>query len=295
MNNFNAINLSALMPPDIIERLDFETIVKELRDDLVERFPPIAGVIDLESEPARKLIEAFAYREMLLRGRVNDAARAVMLSSSYGNNLDHLAALFGVQRGEVQDETGALVIEDDERLRRRVQLAPDAFSVAGPEGAYVHHALTVASWARDASAISPAPGRVRVTMLRSGADPTPSFDEREQVKKFLANDNVRPLTDMVQVGAPTIKRTSIIAKLILYHGPDANVVKDRAIASLTEWVEQNRMLGRNLRRSAIFARLHQEGVHSVQLDAPAADLVLDPTEVYAIDETTITVAELRDE
>ena len=35
-----------------------------MRDDLVERFPLIAGVIDLKSEPARKLIEAFAYREL---------------------------------------------------------------------------------------------------------------------------------------------------------------------------------------------------------------------------------------
>jgi phage-related baseplate assembly protein len=79
-------------PPDIIETLDYEAIVSEMRDDLVARFPLIAGVIDLESEPARKLIEAFAYRELRLRARINDGARAVLLASSYGTNLDHLAA-----------------------------------------------------------------------------------------------------------------------------------------------------------------------------------------------------------
>ena len=34
------------------------------------------------------------------------------------------------------------------------------------------------------------------------------------------------------------------------------------------------MLGMNLRRSAIYAKLHAEGVHSVELTEPAEDLVL---------------------
>lgn len=82
MSRFAAINLSGLTPPDIIERLDYEAIVTEMRDDLVARFPAIVGVIDLESEPARKLIEVFAYRELILRGRINDAARSVILASA---------------------------------------------------------------------------------------------------------------------------------------------------------------------------------------------------------------------
>ena len=55
------------------------------------------------------------------------------------------------------------------------------------------------------------------------------------------------------------------------------------------------MLGMNLSRSAIFSKLHLEGVHSVDLTSPAEDLVLGRTEVYAIDAITVTVANLRDE
>jgi phage-related baseplate assembly protein len=295
MSRFTAINLSGLTPPDIIETLDYEAIVKDMRDDLVARFPAIAGVIDLESEPARKLIEAFAYREMMLRARINDASRAVLLASSYGTNLDHLAALFATQRMKVEDENGNLVDEDDDRLRRRVQLAPDAFSVAGPEGAYVYHALSAATWARDATAIMTSPGRVRVTMLREGADPVPRVSEREAVRVSLINNDVRPLTDMVEVAGPRVHRATIEAKLTLYPGPDGNVVQSRAIAAITAWVEANRMLGMNLRRSAIFSKLHQEGVHSVDLASPAEDLVLGPTEVYTIEAIKVTVASLRDE
>jgi phage-related baseplate assembly protein len=295
MSRFTAINLSGLTPPDVIETLDYEAIVREMRDDLVARFPDIAGVIDLQSEPARKLIEAFAYREMLLRARINDAARSVLLASSYGNILDHLAALFATSRIQIEDETGALVTEDDDRLRRRVQLAPEAFSVAGPEGAYVYHALTAASWARDATAIMTAPGRVRVTILRAGADPIPSFADREAVRLSLIDNDVRPLTDMVEVLGPRVHRVSVKAKLTLYPGPDGNVVRDRALTALTDWLETNRMLGLNLRRSALFSKLHQEGVHLVDLITPAADLVLGPTEVYAVEAITVTIGTLRDE
>jgi phage-related baseplate assembly protein len=286
MSRFTAIDLSGLAPPDIIETLDYEAIVTAMRDDLVERFPLIAGVIDLESEPARKLIEAFAYRELGLRARINDAARAVLLASSYGTNLDHLGALFATAR---QDG------ESDQRFRRRIQLAPEAFSVAGPEGAYQYHALTVAPWARDVSAVSRRPGVVRVTVLKEGADPMPTLAERETIRLHLRDEAIRPLTDVVEVMPPTIRRTRIAAKLTLYPGPDGEMVRQRALTAVTSWVEKNRMLGMNLRRSALYAALHQEGVHSVDLISPGEDLILGVTEVYAVDAIEVTVASLRDE
>jgi phage-related baseplate assembly protein len=287
MSRFTAIDLSGLAPPDIIETLDYEAIVTAMRDDLVERFPLIAGVIDLEGEPARKLIQAFAYRELRLRARVNDAARAVLLASSYGTNLDHLGALFATARQEG---------ENDDRFRRRIQLASEAFSVAGPEGAYQYHALTVAPWARDVSAVSHRPGVVVVvTVLKEGADPMPTLAEREAIRLHLRDEAIRPLTDVVEVMPPAIRRTRIVAKLTLYPGPDGEMVRQRALTAVTSWVEKNRMLGMNLRRSALYAALHQEGVHSVDLISPGEDLILDVTEVYAVDAIEVTVASLRDE
>jgi phage-related baseplate assembly protein len=286
MSRFSAIDLSGLKPPDIIENLDYEAIVTAMRDDLLARFPLIAGVIDLESEPARKLIEAFAYRELRLRARINDAARAVLLAVSYGTNLDHLGALFATER---QDG------ESDDRFRRRIQLAPEAFSVAGPEGAYQYHALTVAPWARDVSAISTRPGIVRVTVLKTGADPSPTLAERETIRLHLRSEAIRPLTDVVEVLAPAIRRTRIVARLTLYPGPDGEVVRQRALSAVTSSVEKNRMLGMNLRRSALYAALHQEGVHSVDMISPADDLVLDVTQVYAVESIEVSIASVRDE
>lgn len=292
---FTAINLAEVTPPDILEELDVETIVTETRDDLVTRFPPVVGVIDLESEPARKLIESTSYRETLTRARVNDGVRAVLLASSWGSNLDHVAALFGVSRGLEEDEHGDLVTESDARLRGRVQLAPDAMSVAGPAGAYIYHGMTQASWARHASAVRMKPGKVRLTLLRSGDDPAPSSEELNAVRQFLLSEDVVPLTDDFEVASPKIARTDIEATITLYPGPDASLIKANALASLSAWIEANRLLGMNLRRSAIIAKLHVDGVHSVDLVSPASDIILDETEVYAVGSTDVAISKLRDE
>ena len=86
-----------------------------------------------------------------------------------------------------------------------------------------------------------------------------------------------------------------MAKLTLYPGPDGELVRQRSLGAITTWVEKNRMLGMNLRRSALYAALHQEGVHSVDLMSPAEDLVLDVTEVYAVDAIEVSVGAVRDE
>ena len=243
-------------------------------------------VTEIEADPVVAVCEAYAYRELQLRARINDALKAVLLATSYGGNLDHLGAFYATQRQEG---------ETDERFKRRIQLAPESLSTAGPEGAYQYHTLTFAPWARDVSAVSNRPGTVLVTVLASGANPKPTAEQLSGIYAYLTSEPIRPLTDMVQVLAPKVRHVSIHARLTLYPGPQASVVQAKALAALADWLEANRMLGMNLRRSALFSKLHQEGVHSVELLSPASDLVLDATEVYSIDAVNVAVRELRDE
>jgi phage-related baseplate assembly protein len=123
----------------------------------------------------------------------------------------------------------------------------------------------------------------------------PAADELQDVLIALRDQAVRPLTDVVHVLGPQVVPVAIEARLTLYPGPDGTLVRTRALTALTEWVEKNRMLGMNLRRSAIFARLHQEGVHSVELLSPLEDVVLDDTQVYAITALAVTTQTTRDQ
>ena len=87
------IDLSKLPAPQLIEELDYEKILTEMRTKLRELLPEWTGY-ELESDPANKVLEVAAYREMLLRQRVNEAARGVLVAFAQGSDLDHLAAFY---------------------------------------------------------------------------------------------------------------------------------------------------------------------------------------------------------
>ena len=95
------IDLSLLPAPNVIEPLDYETLLADRKARLLALAPTaqqaeLAAVLALESEPLTQFLQETAYRELLLRARINDAARACMLPWATGADLDNLGALYGV-------------------------------------------------------------------------------------------------------------------------------------------------------------------------------------------------------
>lgn len=291
---FTAIDLSRLPFPAVVETLDFETIFAAMLADFQARYPEFTALV--ESDPVFKVLEAAAYRELLIRQRVNEAAKAVTLAYAAGSDLDQIAANFNVQRLViVPADPNAIppveaVLEPDVDLRRRVQLAFEGLSTAGPEGAYVFHALGAHPDVLDASATSPVPGEVLVSVLSRIGDGTPAAPVLAAVDATLSGEDVRPLTDQVTVQAATIVGFTVVAALTLYPGPDSAVVLADANARLADYLARNRRLGRDITRSGIFAALHTEGVQNVALTQPAADVVITPTQAAYCTAITVTVA-----
>ena len=287
-----AVDLSRLPPPDVVEALDFETILAARRADFLARYPAFSAFV--ESDPAIKLLQVIAYQELVLRQRINDAARRVLLAYAAGADLDQLAALFGVARREItpadpQAGTPA-VMEDDIAFRRRIVLAPDSYSVAGPTSAYVFHALSADGDVLDASATSPAPGEVVVAVLSRIGDGTAAPELVDAVEAVVNGDSVRPLTDQVTVQSAAIVPFDIDAQLTLYPGPDAQLVLDTANAALDAVLADNRRIGRDITRSAVIAALHVAGVQKVELVEPAADVVIDDVSAAALNARNVAIA-----
>jgi len=286
-----SVDLSRLPPPDVIEELDFESILAVRRAEFLSRFPAFSA--NVESDPVIKALEVGAYRELVLRARINDAARSVLVAYAAAADLDNLAALFGVSRQEISpanpQEGTAAVLENDDALRRRVLLAPDAFSVAGPATAYVFHALSADADILDASATSPAPGEVTVSILSRSGDGSASPALVAKVQALLDGDEVRPLTDNVSVQSVELVTFEIEAGLTLYPGPDQSIISANANAALDDLLSANRRLGRDITRSAIIAALHVAGVQNVALIAPAQDVVIDPTQCAQIAARSVNV------
>ena len=119
---FSPIDLAGLAPPAVIQTLDVEGIISARKADIVARLrdideelaDEIAAILTLESEPMTKLQESGAYRETLHYARVNDAARAVLLATSFGTNLDNLGAFYKVVRMDG---------ENDERFKHRISFS----------------------------------------------------------------------------------------------------------------------------------------------------------------------------
>jgi len=281
------IDLSQLPPPNVVEALDYETILAERKAALIARYPAdkqaeIAAVLALESEPLTKFLQESAYRELLLRQRINEAARAVMLAYAEREDLEHIAALFGVQRLVIKPADPIAgtpaEMENDTDLRLRVQLAPQSFSVAGPEGAYRSHARDADGRVLDASATSPKEGEVRVTVLSREGDGTATPDLLAKVEAALRSEDIRPLTDYVTVQSAAILPYDVVAILHLFPGPDSSVVVAEALRRLAIYVEACHRLGRVVARSGLDAALHVAGVERVELLYPAEDIRADLTQ-----------------
>jgi len=281
------IDLSQLPPPNVVEALDYETILAERKAALIARYPAdkqaeIAAVLALESEPLTKFLQESAYRELLLRQRINEAARAVMLAYAEREDLEHIAALFGVQRLVIKPADPIAgtpaEMENDTDLRLRVQLAPQSFSVAGPEGDYRSHARDADGRVLDASATSPKEGEVRVTVLSREGDGTATPDLLAKVEAALRSEDIRPLTDYVTVQSAAILPYDVVAILHLFPGPDSSVVVAEALRRLAIYVEACHRLGRVVARSGLDAALHVAGVERVELLYPAEDIRADLTQ-----------------
>jgi phage-related baseplate assembly protein len=289
-DSFTGVDLSRLPAPDVIEALDHQAIFAAWLAQFQVLQPDFDATV--ESDPVVKLIELFVYVELLLRQRINDAARAVMPAYATGSDLDAIAAIVGVERFiliPANPLTGTVaVLENDADLRRRMVLAPEGFSVAGPAGAYIFHALSAHADVRDASVISPVPGQVVVTVLSrsgNGAAPAPVLTA---VTARLNSDTVRPLTDQVTVQSAAITDFAITATLYFLAGPDRALVLANANARLNDHLAASLILGRDVTRAGIIAALHAEGVQNVVLTSPAADIVLDRDQAGNCTAITIT-------
>ena len=170
------INLATVPLPDIVEALSFEAIYNERKAALIALFPApqqaeIAQTLALESEPLTILLQESAYRELLLRQRINDAARALSLAHAVGVNLDVIAANFDVARFVIQPGDPTTTpptppeYEGDDVLRRRVQMSFESYTTAGSVGSYQFHTLSADPDVKDVAVTSSAPGQVDIIVL----------------------------------------------------------------------------------------------------------------------------------
>ena len=299
MSRFSAIDLSQLAPPQLIETISYESILAEQKAWVVAQWDalrvsrpdlPALDTLGLETEPITIILEVMAYRETLMRSLVNDKARAVLLAYAVGTDLDHLGALYDVRRMSIANPAGgAAIAESDERYRRRIQLAPEAFSVAGPAGAYEFHALSVSLDIADAHAFSPGDGRV--TVVLAGNDGTDVSDAvLLAVFDKLDRDDVVPLTDQRSVVRAERVFYDVALNLVIQRGPDPATILRVAETSVRNYASSRYRIGSEVYGVGVTAAAKVGGVDDVIAAFP--NIVCDDRQIpvlrgLALDKTII--------
>jgi len=273
--------LAALPPPDIIEPLDAERIIAEMMADVVERFARDGVNYDvggLETDTVKVMFEAASYRELLLRARVNDAARANLLSFAEKADLDHLAGFYDVVR---------LDGETDAALRSRTVLAIKARSPGGSSYWYAAAARRADVRIRDVAVyreeFMPI---IHIAILSSENDGIPDDAMLDAVRAEVTSDTVRLLNDTLIVEPAVTRTVDIEADIWLLPDASQELVADLAAKLRAAW-NVGTGIGFDLERSWIESRLHVGGVKRVDVTSPDLTVIAQPGTAIALGSVTI--------
>ena len=89
--------LKNLPYPNVIEQLSYDEILNAAKE-LFKKHLNDDEISLLESDRFSALLETLAYRELLLRARINSAVKSMLLPFSQGADLDNIVAMYGIER-----------------------------------------------------------------------------------------------------------------------------------------------------------------------------------------------------
>jgi phage-related baseplate assembly protein len=275
---YDRVNLAALARPTALQTWSFEAILDARMADLVARFVA-AGVAydvgDLEVDPAKILQEVDAFREGLLRQRVNEAVLATSLAFAAGADLDVVAANYGCVRASG---------ESDDSLRLRAQLAWEALSRGGSYGGYEYDARSaapadvadVAVYGHEVEGV--ARGEVRIVVLGVNSSGVTADRVLRLVRDRISPRDLRKVNDLVTVVAATIAPYEIDATIVVPHGADGGAVRTAQYVRALAYAESRRKIGAPVTFGGVMAAIgHDDAgvVVDVEMRQPwtgAADL-----------------------
>jgi len=309
-SRFSTINPLLLGPMAVLETISTENMITARMAQLVTIWasydPPNAAQYDvgnLEFDPIRINQELNSFFELLVRDRVNQAARSVTLAFAVGTDLDAIASRYpgGVPR---------LAGETDTAYQQRIWMSVSALSLNGPGmgtyDSYVFWTMSAPMPAVAADGVTPVPairhasaftipgtGQIYIAIMSAAtsviplfpnlagdttmvATPIPTSDQIAAVYQYItASGSARKgLTDVINVLAPKIVYTTINVQIWLFPGVDQVTLMNECNIAMSTLVQDINWLGADLTLLSINGALAQVGVYNTKIISPAADIIV---------------------
>ncbi len=243
------------------------------------------------------------YSEILPGGMYEDVPCTCLTKGSVGNAyevgqlnvlVDPITYIASVSN--ITASSGGSDVEDDASFRERIFIAPSSYSVAGPREAYIYHMKSFSTLISDVKVQMTAPGCVDVRVLLTDGE-IPTADFLTEATAFLADNNIRPLTDNVTVQAPDIVNYTLeVTYYILQENSNAvetvKVAVESAIENYIIW--QKSKIGRDINPSKLINLMIAAGAKRVVITAPTYTST-SSTAVAICTETTVNYGGLEDD
>lgn len=186
--------------------------------------------------------------------------------------VDQIPFVDGVRNTTVS--SGGAEEETDDAYRERIRTNSAALSTAGPANTYKYWAMTADPLVADADISSPSPGVVMIKPICTGGE-LPSQDVLEKVLELCSRDDIRVLTDYVQVSAPDVQEYDIALTYYTTASDESETIETvegtgGAIEQYIVW--QGGALGRDINpdtlRKYILSPESGTGAYRVDISAP---------------------------
>lgn len=232
-----------------------------------------------------------------------DVAAECMTSGTSGNDLGigELNVLvdpvpYVAKVSNTEPTSGGADIEDDDTLKDRIYIAPSKYSVAGPEESYRYWVKTYNSNISDVLIYSDDPVDVIIEFIMNNGE-LPSESMILGVQKFLADEQIRPLTDRLTVKAPDTVDYKVNVKYFVNKSDlkKVDTIKAAVEAAVDDYVVwQRSKIGRDINPSQLIQQMVSAGAKRVEVTFPVFQ-VIGKVNVAKLSSKTVTYGGLEDD
>jgi len=272
------MDISKLAEPNFIDR-DADVITAEL----IDKYEELSGKPLYPAQADRLMLDVIAYREMLIRSSINEAAKQNLIAFAKGVMLDYLGDFFGVVR---------LESETDEQLRRRIRLAPESYATTGSRQAYIYHALSTDAAIIDCEAVRGTSGKIFIYILTNDGIASP--DLIQAVLDNTSDEKKRPLSDRVEVIAGQALDVQLRIKVTPLARANPQAVLVNARTQVQAFADKLKIkLGQDIVPSQIIDALSNDNIWQIEVTSPAKPLVIEPWQWANITNITVTLGAVQ--
>lgn len=174
---------------------------------------------------------------------------------------------------------GGSAEESDEKYRERIRTSPYTYSTAGPEMAYIYFALSASPEIGDVKVKTESDSTVSIYIIKKGgAIPEAGDEVLQTVNDTLSNKSIRPLTDKIEVKAPTAKNITITATYYIGSNNISKLteIKSRVQKAVQEYkLWQTEKIGRDINPDELKKMVLNAGAARIDITAPVFTVVGD--------------------